>query len=299
VADALKIDFMGIGAPKCGSTWLFYALGQHPKICLSEPKEIKYFNHEDFRRPYRPGRDRLPLINAYHLNDFSWYENHYKHCPANMLKGEFSPEYMYDETAARLIHRHFPDINLFACLRKPLDQLYSSFFARSRYAGLDDSETFEQAIDNDPRYLREAHYAKHLKRYFELFDRHQIKVVLMDDIVGEPERTVRDMFEFLELEPNISLDMAKIPKNSAMKRRFISPEPMMRWFTDFLVDHGQAALLHRIRNLGLKNLLMNVSTVAATNEPMRPETRARLAPLFQDDISELEVMLDRDLSAWR
>ena len=299
MASALKVDFMGIGAPKCGSTWLFYALGQHPKICLSEPKEIRYFDREEFGQPYTPGRHHLPIINPYHSNDFAWYAKHYKHCSDSMIKGEFSPQYMYDEEAPPLIHRHFPDVKLLVCLRRPIDKLHSSFYARTLYAGLDNFASFEEAIDKDPRYLARALYAKHLRRYISLFGKHQIKVVLLEDIVDQPEQTIRDTFEFLGLEAGIDLDLAKIPKNSAKTRRFITPEPMMRWFSNFMVEQGQAALLRKIRNLGLKKLLLRVSTVESPREPMSLETQDRIRPLFHDDISELEVMLDRDLTAWR
>jgi len=71
--STFKADFLGIGTPKCGSTWLFFALGQHPKICLSEPKEINYFNQVDFATPYVHGKDKLPFINPNFAKDLAWY----------------------------------------------------------------------------------------------------------------------------------------------------------------------------------------------------------------------------------
>ena len=299
VVNALKVDFMGIGAPKCGTTWLFYALGQHPKICLSEPKEIRYFNREDFGKPFVHGRDRLPLINPNHSNDIAWYARHYKHCPANMIKGEFTPQYLYDEEAPSLIHRHFPDVKLLVCLRKPVDQLHSHFFARTRYSRRDNAITFEEAIEQDPRYLLRAYYANHLDRFIEIFTRERIKVVLLEDIIECPEQTVRDVFDFLGVESEIDLDLNNVPKNRAKKNRLVSPEPVMRWFSSFLIEHDQAALLRKMRNLGLKKLLLGISTIESPREPLNLETQDRVSRLFHDDISELEVILDRDLTTWR
>ncbi len=37
-----KIDFIGVGAPKCGTTWVAQCLSEHPQICLSKPKEINF-----------------------------------------------------------------------------------------------------------------------------------------------------------------------------------------------------------------------------------------------------------------
>jgi hypothetical protein len=65
----LQVDFIGIGAPKCGTTWLFYGLGQHPRICLSEPKEINYFNSRDFRIGAAEQHGSCcPVVNERHKN---------------------------------------------------------------------------------------------------------------------------------------------------------------------------------------------------------------------------------------
>ena len=168
---SLKVDFIGIGAIKCGTTWLFYALGQHPEICLSEPKEIRYFNVEDFMKPYVPGKDELPFINPDHKKDFAWYAKHFTHCSAGSLKGEFSPQYMRDEEAPSRIHRLFPDVKLLVPLRDPIAKLHSSYWSRTRYTKKYKDQSFEDSIESDPRYLRETFYAKHLTRYREYFER--------------------------------------------------------------------------------------------------------------------------------
>ena len=121
----------------------------------------------------------------------------------------------------------------------------------------------------------------------------------LEDIIERPEQTIREVFDFLDVDPEVELDLKKIPKNSAKKSHLLSPEPLMRWVSSFLIDHDQAVLLHKIRNLGLKKILLNISTVDYPREPMNPETRDRLRRLFREDISELETLLDRDLTAWR
>lgn len=295
-----KVDFIGIGAPKCGSTWLFYALGQHPKICLSEPKEIRFFDRENYPDPKASHRGNRPVCDSENTKNLASYARHYKHCPAGSIKGEFTVRYLFDDNAPSNIHRHFPNVKLLACLRNPVDSLYSSFWGRSQYSLVDKNATFEQAIERDSRYLRKGYYAKHLKRYLEYFKREQIKIVLFDDIVENPEKIIRDVFEFLELDSIADLDLGRIPKNSAKKSRLpFSPEPVMRKFASFLVERDQAALLHRMRELGLKKLLLELTTVEHPRQPIDPQTRDRLRRLFHDDICELEILLDRDLTAWK
>ena len=45
-----QIDFVGIGAPKCGTTWISAQLGAHPQIGFVPDKEVYYFADTIFRR---------------------------------------------------------------------------------------------------------------------------------------------------------------------------------------------------------------------------------------------------------
>src|SRR5438552_17011587 len=44
------IDFIGIGAPKCGTTWLSAQLDAHPQIGFAPDKEDYYFADTNLRR---------------------------------------------------------------------------------------------------------------------------------------------------------------------------------------------------------------------------------------------------------
>ena len=48
--DMSKIDFIGIGAPKCGTTWLSAQLEAHPQIGFAPDKEVYYFADTIMRR---------------------------------------------------------------------------------------------------------------------------------------------------------------------------------------------------------------------------------------------------------
>lgn len=39
-------DFFGIGAEKCGTTWLWQMFRDHPEIGVPVPKELRYFSHQ-------------------------------------------------------------------------------------------------------------------------------------------------------------------------------------------------------------------------------------------------------------
>ena len=43
-----KVDFIGIGAERSGTTWIAQCLAEHPEICFSKEKEI-YFSINHFQ----------------------------------------------------------------------------------------------------------------------------------------------------------------------------------------------------------------------------------------------------------
>ena len=53
-----KVDFIGVGSGKCGSTWLYENVIQHPEVFDGNPKEIHYFGdlyeQQDFDAAWRP-----------------------------------------------------------------------------------------------------------------------------------------------------------------------------------------------------------------------------------------------------
>ena len=98
-------NFIGIGAPRCGSTWLHDLLQSHPEVYMPERrKEVYFFNTHYERGP-------------------EWYEGFF---PADSeagswrAVGEITPVYMYDPLVpARLasfssVDRH-PKYQLCTC----------------------------------------------------------------------------------------------------------------------------------------------------------------------------------------
>ena len=45
-----RIDFIGVGAPKCGTTWLSAQLEAHPQIGFAPDNEVYYFADTILRR---------------------------------------------------------------------------------------------------------------------------------------------------------------------------------------------------------------------------------------------------------
>lgn len=293
----LKVDFIGIGTPKCGTTWLFHCLGKHHKICLSVPKEIKYFNLIDFTKYIRTFDDNK-IKNKNFEKPISWYERCFRHCRQDSIKGEFTPTYLYDEAAPSLIKKRFPDIKLIACLRNPIDRAYSSYWARKNYTKKE-SLTFEEALKEDLMYIEGGLYHKHLARYLRYFKKEQILILLFDDVVLSSENEIIKVLRFLGLDSTMTLTIKEVPINKSKKSLFPFAGLIMKDLPNFLIDMNLGYLLHLARKVGMRKFLLSLTTSSFNYPEMNPNTRLYLRSVFHDDVRQLENLLNRDLSHWK
>jgi hypothetical protein len=90
-----------------------------------------------------------------------------------------------------------------------------------------------------------------------------------------------------------------VPRNKTRRSRFVSPIPMMKRFSSWMIEHNQAVLLRKLRNLRVERMILRLTTVDSPREPMDQRTRERLRGLYRDDIDELETLFDLDLTAWK
>lgn len=113
------------------------------------------------------------------------------------------------------IYQHNPRAKIIALLRDPVDRAYSAYwFARMR--GWETCETFERALQRELHeqftthydlanftYLQHGHYADQLERYFEVFGRDRIRVLLTEDLAASPARTLSGLFQWLGVSDDV------------------------------------------------------------------------------------------------
>ena len=192
-------DFLIGGAPRSGTTWLYYLLAHHPQVYMAVPvkPEPKFFLVDEI---YQKG---------IHYYEQKWFCN----APDQQLAGEKSTNYLESPRAAERIHQHLPRAKLLFILREPADRAYSNYLWSSMN-GLE-SEDFETALDLEeqrerevPEQLRYARphayfsrglYAQLLQPYFRRFPREQILCLRYEDIMTKPQELARSLYEFLEI----------------------------------------------------------------------------------------------------
>ena len=184
------------GAAKSGTTTLHNLLNQHPEICMSSVKEPGYWKNEKFK-------DFKNIEKENYLNLFMKSKH--------KIFGESTTAYMYYDTFINNISSNYKVSPKFIfILRNPIDR-FNSHFWWIKGLGLEKSN-FQEALSKDQNnqfkaynyypkyYFQFGLYAKWLKRFYNCFDRSNIKIIIFEDLINNQLKTANSCFEFLGLK---------------------------------------------------------------------------------------------------
>jgi hypothetical protein len=246
-------DFVIIGAQKCGTTFLYDLLSQHPQVEPAIKKEVHYFD-----RHFGKGVD--------------WYRSHFP-SPTwkegqRSIAGEATPYYLFHPHAARRMAEIVPRARLIVLLRDPVDRAYSSYHHQVR-AGRE-TLGFEEAIEAEETrlrgerermlgdeqyasfnyqhfsYLSRGIYVDQLVQWSAFFSGDQTLVLKSEDLFDHVPYALRSVLSFLYLpswipatsEPRLKGSYR--PMDSATRQRLRDYfEPHNRRLYEYLgVDFG-------------------------------------------------------------
>jgi hypothetical protein len=291
-------NFLIIGAPKAGTTSLFYYLDAHPDIYLCPIKEVGFFwAYGADVKLHGPGKERLKhrLV-----ADLDTYQRLFSNVKAEKAVGEASVRYLNHPRSPELIRQFIPDARLIVSLRQPAERAFSAF-VHNLQDGVEPCSDFAEALAQErqgvrdgwtqARYLHNGFYARSLKRYLALFDRDQIHISLFEDLKNDTPGLVRSLFAFLGVEPDFTPDTSQIHNASGLIR-----SPVLR------VAYARLSKLRAVIrpwiNPRLKHGLSEWLFKDAEKLSLSPDLRAELTEFYRPEIEELQDLIRRDLSHW-
>jgi hypothetical protein len=285
MSNVPSIDFIGVGAPKCGTTWLSAQLEAHPQIGFAPDKEVYYF------------ADTIPRrIAGQELRCFdrgvAWYHKQFPEVAgAIKCRGEFCPAYLYSEEAATRIAAYRPDIKLLVCLRPPVEMIYSWYWYGRNAVVTSLPESFEEMMENP--FLRDLGcFARHLRPYLDRFPAKNILVVQFGAILRDPDRVRQGVYEFLSVAPDFKPQL-EAEKNPARAPRFpILQSGAQRLYAGICAVPGVDRLL---KSPAIAKMLHDtyrlLNTKARKYEPLAPEERLKWEAYYAADQEELSRLL--------
>jgi hypothetical protein len=285
MANTPYIDFIGIGAPKCGTTWLSAQLDAHPQIGFAPDKEVYYFADTIARR-----------IAGQELHCFdrgvAWYHKQFPALTgAITCRGEFCPSYLYSEEAATRVAAYRANIKLLVCIRPPAEMIYSWYWYGRNAVVASLPESFEEMMKNP--FLRDLGcFARHLRPYLDRFPAENILVVQFDAIRRDPDRVRRGVYEFLGVAADFKPQL-EAGKNPARAPRFpILQTGAQRIYAGISAVPGVDKLL---KSPAIAKMLQDayhmLNTTARIYKPLAPEERQKWEAYYAADQEELSRIL--------
>lgn len=297
---ALLPNFLIIGAPKCGTSALYFCLEQHPEIYMSPIKEPDFFAFENDPPTYRTPFGNEARANKRAIVTLREYVALFDDVRSEKAVGEASTIYLYHPSAPKRIHAYIPDARLVAILRNPIERAYSSFLHQIR-EGLEPLEDFEQALLAEEerlaknfgvlwRYVDVGLYSQQLERYYSVFDRSQIRIYLYEDFSETPEKMLIDLFQYLGVDPTFCPRRGRFNVTGVPRSRILQS----------LIDQvaGNFPLKSLIPRRPRRRASWFVRGLNLRKPDMSEDARRYLNDVFRDEILKLQGMLSRDLSRW-
>ena len=235
-----KVDFLGIGAQKAATSWLYCNLREHSKIWMPPRKELHYF-------------DRLPMylspsyLASSHLlhrlfgtethnkgfikqfirallhsikdmdrkevqwtiryfggtyND-DWYRSLFRQGEGK-VKGEITPSYsILSLEDVRHIREMFPELKIILILRNPIERAWSHIrfdWKRLKLDGPHHLDKIKRFIDSPDQALR-GDYLRTLDIWTSCFPKEQLFIAFYDDVIQDPRGVMLNVFKFLDVSP--------------------------------------------------------------------------------------------------
>lgn len=208
-----KPNLFVIGAPKCGTTFLFEKLQSHPDLFFPKIKELNYFSLEQLNKD--------SYYKDYKTNSLDKYLRFYDTAKNEKYLVDGSVSYFtFDDIPAK-IKEFNPDAKIIMLVRNPYNRSYSHYLMDQRmgYA----KKPLQEYLADDKsfhyrQYISNSKYYEQFKKYQEYFKSENIFIIELEKF----EDNFNNIFDFLKIEPiyvdfNSKVNENKIAANSIGK----------------------------------------------------------------------------------
>lgn len=278
---APRVDFLGIGAQKAGTTWLHRMLSAHPEIFMAQAddKDLRFFS-------------------AYYDCGYQWYERHFAAGGGARRRGEFSTSYFYCKDAPARVHSYNPSMRLVLSLRDPVNRLISHHKHEIRVGRLTTDLSLQRGIENNPSYVEQSMYFTQLSRWLEYFPLSSIHIVIFEELFLDPLRAIRELYDFVGVSPSFVPETLheKVNEGRIPRSRFL--EQGVRLSTSTLRTVGAGWMVESLKKVSLDKWVKRGNTRSDNGIEVDGRLIERLRAEFAAENTKLSRVLGRDLSIW-
>ncbi len=296
----IKPNTFIVGAQKSATTSFYNWLAQHPEVCgPSSLKDYPFFIREEY---FSKGIESLE--NAYLKEGYSNQKI--------VLQGYVN--YMFEEQAIYNIHDFDPNAKLICILRNPTDRAISAynFFKKLnsetnslKFALENEEERMKgtQREKNNLTYKAHGLYSQQLDKIFSTFKRDQVLVLLYEDVSNNPEKILKQTFNFLNIDSSFLPNFNRLNTTGNARFNFLhdilfTKNRVKKFVVNKIID----PILPLQKRINIKLALINWNTKNKSNKSREVtfvKERQLLKEYFKEDILKLEKLINRNLDHWK
>lgn len=303
-------DFIIGGAMKCGTSTLHAILDKHPKIFIPR-EEIGFFDidnilqHSDFNFYNNQTWTSQAMRKDPELV-WKWYQEKFKG-NETYIKGEDSTSYLSSRIAAERISIQKKEIKLVFLIRQPSLRTYSNYNHLLRTGRA--TYSFEDTIRFDPfQIVSRSLYKEQLENFYKYIPNGRIKVILFEDLIKEPELTIKEISTFIGIDYNefpegvleIHSNKGKAPRN---RKLHINKNLLLRSFGNRRYNNALpfkgppvkkansifARIINKLHDI--------INPPVPVTSKIRNETKTLLDNYFYNELIGIDELVNKDITS--
>lgn len=280
-----------VGHVRSGTTSLKEELSQHPEIYFYYPKswkkpngpfgyESSFENDDEFLEGFRGRKEKII--------------------------GQKNTDYLSCAWAAEKIKKKFPHAKIIMILRNPIDVMHSNHASMLYRMTIENIDDFGEALKMEETrkkensitpikhhplllYRESVRYPEQVKRYFEYFGEKNVKVIIFDEYIKSKSTVIEDLLKFLDVDEKFEIKNIHTNENRKYKSRMFHNIMLQNRF-------GIRGILRNIP--GAANAYRKINNSEFKRKPIKPLLKKSLQEDLKEEIDELSLLLNKDLSYW-
>ena len=268
------INFLGIGAQKSATSWLWRVLKEHDDIWMPPRKELHYFDRDlSYPSPSFLATDKLSdrLISKepnnilfrnklstelgikidskqkniewyskYFLGTYNdeWYKSLFKEGKGK-VSGEITPAYsILNKEDILHIKTLFPELKIILILRNPIERAWSQarfYMTRNLFDINKDIDKLKEFINSDIQTTR-GDYLRIIDNWSSVFSKENFFIGFYDEIEEDNKKFVSKICDFLEIEKNSIMEKDIVNKKINISIELEIPNEIEKYLIDKYYD---------------------------------------------------------------
>ena len=203
-------NFIIGGAPKCGTSSLYFWLAAHPEACASKEKETFFF---------APEVNRFNRAHHFLRDGYEGYARLFAHCRGKKVVFEATAPYIYYPSAVEGLAGLPEKPKILFILREPGARTLSQYLFEKHRTGRV-SGSFAEYVQ-EPGILDHGHYARYLQAWVDALGREHIRVVLFEEVMQQPRAAMQELASWLGIDPGFyeAFDFATRNETVSIKKK--------------------------------------------------------------------------------